>query len=319
MTKEASPTNTRHFDSILTDAERVRRMQRPSGKVDVVLDTDTFNEIDDQYALAYLIRSEDKVNLQAIYAAPFHNHHSEGPADGMERSYHEIFRVLQLLGNEEYGKYTYRGSDRFLENEKEPVFSPAAEDLVKRALDHDADHLLYVVSIAAITNIASAILMCPEIINRIVVIWLGGNTLEWPDNREFNCRQDVAAARVVFNSGVPLIQLPCMGVVSSFAISEPELRQWLTGKNAFCDYIMEATIEEARIVCPHKTWTKAIWDVTAAAWLIDGKFMKERLLPRPIPEYDDHWGRDETRPLMKYVYHINRDALFEDLFYKITK
>lgn len=303
----------------LSEWERIRRMERPAGTADVVLDTDTFNEIDDQYALAYLIRSSDKLKLQAIYAAPFFNHHSESPKDGMERSYDEIFRVLKLIGNEEYGKVTFRGSERFLPSEKEPVPSPAAEDLVKRALGHDQDNLLYVIAIGAITNVASAILMCPEIVNHIVVIWLGGHSLDWPDNHEFNCFQDVAAARVVFNSGVPLVQLPCMGVVSSFAATEPDLRCWLTGKNAFCDYMMETTIEEAKIWAQGKAWAKPIWDVAAVAWLLDERFMKDRLVPRPIPEYDDHWGRDDTRPLMKYVYHINRDALFEDLFDKISR
>ncbi len=303
----------------LSEAELAARLQRPDGPADVVLDTDTFNEIDDQYALAYLIRSNDRLRLQAIYAAPFDNHHSKGPKDGMERSYKEIFNVLKLLGSEEYGKVTYRGSDRFLENEQTPVSSPAAEDLVKRALEHKGDDPLYVVAIAAITNIASAILMCPEIVRHIVVIWLGGHSLDWPDNREFNCRQDVAAARVVFNSGVPLVQLPCMGVVSSFAVSEPELRHWLSGKNAFCDYMVEATVAEAHMFSKIKTWTRSIWDVTAVAWLVDERFMKDRLIHRPIPEYDDHWGRDETRPLMKYVYYIDRDALFEDLFNKITR
>ncbi len=35
----------------------VQRLRRPKGIVDVVLDTDTFNEIDDQYAIAYLLQS----------------------------------------------------------------------------------------------------------------------------------------------------------------------------------------------------------------------------------------------------------------------
>ena len=38
--------------------------------MDVVLDTDTYNEIDDQYALAYLIKNDEKLKLKAIYAAP---------------------------------------------------------------------------------------------------------------------------------------------------------------------------------------------------------------------------------------------------------
>ncbi|MBS7176891.1 MAG: nucleoside hydrolase, partial [Clostridiales bacterium] len=58
------------------DEKLIRRLRRPEGKVDVVLDTDTYNEIDDQFALSYLVKSDDKLNLKAVYAAPFHNHHS---------------------------------------------------------------------------------------------------------------------------------------------------------------------------------------------------------------------------------------------------
>ncbi len=34
------------------------------------------NEVDDQFALAYAIKSSDKLNLEAVYAAPFHNNRS---------------------------------------------------------------------------------------------------------------------------------------------------------------------------------------------------------------------------------------------------
>ena len=82
--------------------QSIARLKRPQGRIDVVLDTDTFNEVDDQFALAYLLQSEDRLNLKAIYAAPFDNHHSNGPKDGMERSYEEIFRVLAMLKKSQY-------------------------------------------------------------------------------------------------------------------------------------------------------------------------------------------------------------------------
>ena len=53
------------------NVDLIKRLEKPKGKVDVVLDTDTFNEIDDQFALAYLIQSSEKLNLKAVYAAPF--------------------------------------------------------------------------------------------------------------------------------------------------------------------------------------------------------------------------------------------------------
>ena len=77
-------------------------LQVPAGRVDAVLDTDTYNEIDDQFALSYMFLSPEKFNLKAIYAAPFFNSHSTSPKDGMERSYDEIMKLLGLLGRNEY-------------------------------------------------------------------------------------------------------------------------------------------------------------------------------------------------------------------------
>ena len=57
-------------NAVNTNEFLLRRLEKPKGKIDVVIDTDTFNEVDDQFALAYLIRSSDKLNLKAIYAAP---------------------------------------------------------------------------------------------------------------------------------------------------------------------------------------------------------------------------------------------------------
>lgn len=300
------------------DATLIRRLQRPTGKVDVVIDTDTFNEIDDQYALAYLIKSDDKLDLKAIYAAPFYNQKSTGPADGMEKSYNEIMNVLTLLEREDLKEHVYRGSTQYLPSETEPVISDAAKDLAERAMQYTEENPLYVIAIGAITNVASALLLKPEMKDHIVLIWLGGHALEWPDNREFNLFQDIAAARIVFGCGVPLVQLPCMGVVSAFATSGPELEYHLRGKNKLCDYLVDVTTAEANECYGGATWTRSIWDVTAVAWLL-GDFMDERLEHSPIPEYDDHYAFDHTRHLYKYVYHIHRDDLFADLFEKLAK
>ena len=105
----------------MTAEQRIKNLSVPAGPVDVVLDTDTYNEIDDQFALAYLLRSTEKLNTKAIYAAPFFNQHSEGPADGMERSYEEIKKILTLMG-EEYP--VFKGSDRYLENKDMSLISP---------------------------------------------------------------------------------------------------------------------------------------------------------------------------------------------------
>ena len=46
---------------MLTQEQRLSMLQPPNGKVDAVVDTDTYNEIDDQFALSYLIKSDRSV------------------------------------------------------------------------------------------------------------------------------------------------------------------------------------------------------------------------------------------------------------------
>ena len=292
----------------------VKRLEKPKGPVDVVLDTDTFNEIDDQFALAYLIKKSNQLNLKAVYAAPFLNEKSSSPGDGMEKSYNEILKIMSLMKRDDLKPIAFKGSDRYLPSESEPVLSPAAEHLVELATGYCADDQLYVVVIGAITNVASALLIKPEIKDKIVIVWLGGHAHDWPDTKEFNLYQDVAAARIVFGCGVPVVQLPCMGVVSAFRTGGPELEHWLRGKNELCDYLVDYTTTQVIKDGGLKTWTRVIWDVTAVAWLLDGKFMLDRIEKSPIPEYNGYYTFGKTRHPIRYVFHIDRDALFYDLF-----
>ncbi|MCL2810035.1 MAG: nucleoside hydrolase [Treponema sp.] len=301
------------------NAGLLTRLQKPNRKIDVVLDTDTFNEIDDQFALAFLIKSDEKLNLKGIYAAPFFNQNSSSPADGMEKSYNEIFNVLTLMKRDDLKPLVKRGSFRYLPSETEYVDSDAAKSLAELAMQYSPDRPLYVVGIGAITNVASAIIMKPEIIDRIVIVWLGGSALHWPDNMEFNISQDVAAARVIFGCGAAMVQLPCMGVVSSFTTSGPELEYWLRGKNDLCNYLLDVTTKAANHDSGISTWTRVIWDVTAVGWLLDGDFMNDRLEHCPIPEYSHRYSFDNRRHLYRYVYHINRDNLFKELFEKLAR
>ena len=302
----------------MTNEQRLKNLEVPKGHVDVVLDTDAYNEIDDQFAIAYLLRSKEKLNTKAIYAAPFYNSHSTGPENGMERSYDEIIKLLALLDEK---VEVFKGSKKYLDDEKTPVVSPAALDLAKRADGYTPENPLYVVAIGAITNVASAILINPKVAENTVVVWLGGHALHYHNTKEFNMRQDVAAARVVMNSGVPFVQLPCNGVVSSFRISKPELEYWLKGKNKIGDYLAENTINEAEIHAKGKPWTRCIWDVTAVGWLLNdsGKLMNSRVTAMSVPSYDHYYTVLPNAHPMRYVYHINRDALMEDMINKILR
>lgn len=291
----------------------------PEGKVAAILDTDAYNEIDDQFAIAYMLRSEEKFDVKGICAAPFYNAKSDTPADGMHKSYDEILKLLHLLNKDSMKGRVYLGSETYLPAEDEPVESDAARFIVKTAQDFTAENPLYLVAIGAITNIASAILLDRSICEKCVVVWLGGNALHMPHNREFNLMQDVSAARVVFESGIPLVQLPCEGVIDRLTTTRWELEHWLSGQDELCDYLVKTTVDEAESYAAGKPWSRVIWDVSTVAWFFneDGHLMKSRMIPTPIPGYDNHYEAGTHEHQMSYVYSIDRDAVLEHLFRKL--
>jgi inosine-uridine nucleoside N-ribohydrolase len=279
----------------------------------MILDTDVYNEIDDLYALAYAMLSPDKVDLLAITAAPFLNSRSTSAADGMEQSYNEAFRVRGLVDADSKIPI-YRGSTAFMTREKKPVESEAAEAIIR--LVRESDETVYIVAIGAITNVASALLMAPDIAEKAVLIWLGGHALHWKDNKEFNLYQDVPSAQVVFDSKIPLVQIPCNGVCSFFHTTIPELSYYLEGKNPLCDYLMDETRKYNKKNTP--CWSKVIWDVTAVAALVRPDTLDMVEIPRPIVTDNSNYATDWARPHYLYVRHISRDKLYDDLFKKLV-
>lgn len=293
--------------------QNISRLMPPRGKVRMVLDTDTYNEVDDQFALAYALMSPEAIELEAVYAAPFHNDRSTGPADGMEKSYEEILRIFHKLKRSPEGM-VFRGSTEYLKDWDHPVDSEAARDLVKRAMSR-TDEPLYVVAIGAITNIASAILMEPEIIDRIRVVWLGGNALYWPHTWEFNLMQDIPSSRLIFDCGVPLVQLPCAGVVDHLLTTIPELEFYLDGKSEIGTYLTDIVRHYTRNPFG---WSKVLWDISAVAYIVNPEWTPSHLVHSPILTDQRTWSVDQSRHFIRVVYQVNRDAIFADVFKKLA-
>ena len=298
----------------MSDEEMLRRLTIPEGRLDMVLDTDTYNEVDDQFALAYSLLSPERLNVQAIYAAPFFNDRSVGPEDGMEKSFDEIVRLLGKMGRSADG-FVYKGSRTFMSDAVTPVDSPAARDLIARAMARPDDDPLYVVAIGAITNVASAILMEPRITRKIVVVWLGGNPTAFPFAKEFNLSQDVHAANIMLDCGVPFILIPCLGVASHLLSTVAELEETIAGKNPLCDALVELYSAYEK---DHFGWAKEIWDVSAIAVLINPDWVPTKLIHAPMLTKYSNWAFDDRRHFMREAYFCHRNPIFRDMFRKLA-
>lgn len=299
----------------VSESRRIEMLRPPANRpVRMALDTDTYNEIDDQFAVVYALLSPE-LDVQAIYAAPFHNNRSSGPGDGMEKSYEEILRVLDKLGKSPEG-FAFKGSTNYIADLEKPERSPAALDLIERAKKSSPQDPLYVAAVGAITNVANAILIEPSIIQNIVLVWLGGNGHNWPHQREFNYMQDLKASRVVFDSGVPLVQLPCTPVVTHFTTTVPEMERYVGGRGPIGDYLLTIFKDYHK---DHFAWSKVLWDMTAVAWLVNDKWLPSDLVHSPIVTDNYTFSFDPSRHMIRVVNFVNRDPIFRDFFTKLDK
>lgn len=282
-----------------------------AGVVRVVVDTDTDNEIDDQFAVAYALLSPERIRVEALYAAPFHNQRSTGPEDGMLRSYDELHRLLDRLPR--HGATpVHHGARGWLPAPGQPVSSPAAVDLVTRA--GQAEEPLFVVAIGAPTNVASALLMEPAITDRIVVVWLGGNPRYWHRAVEFNVEQDMHAAHVLFDSRVPLVHVPCRNVTEHLRTTQAEIDRIVRGSGAIGDYLAGIYTDH---FADHFARSKVLWDLGAVAWLVNPEWVPTAAVHSPLLTTEGTWSHDPRRHLIREALEVDRDAIFADLFRKL--
>jgi len=289
----------------LSQAQRERALALPrrEGKLRLVLDTDTKNEIDDQFAVVYTLLSP-RLSCEAIYAAPFYKPEYPSAKLGMEASFEEIHTVLQRMGKHGEGRTVLRGSDAWLSDLKKPVESEAARDLIERCLS--SDEPLYVVAIGALTNIASALWLEPRIAEKMVLLWLGGNPESWYTTREYNLQGDVDATKLVLDSGVPMVRFPCKNVAEHIRSTPAEIDRYVRPCGAIGEYL--ADIFAGYI--PGEVRSKVLWDLLPIAWLNEPRWAPTELRPVPILRDDFTWDLSDTsRPIYRVAIDADRDGI----------
>jgi inosine-uridine nucleoside N-ribohydrolase len=278
----------------------------------MVLDTDAYNEIDDQFAIVHAVLSADRAQLEAINAAPFRNPQT-APGDGMRQSYEEIHRVLDVLGHT--GTPVLEGATEWLTDGTVDAPSPATRDLIERARS-GGDEPLYIVTIGAPTNVSAALLVAPDIVERVVVVWLGGNSFSWPTAREFNLEQDLRASRVLFDSGVALVHVPCFNGADHLSTTRAEIEQYVRPAGKAGQFLAERF---AGHVEDRPGVSKVIWDLAATAWLLEPSWTTSVLTPSPVLTDQLTWSLDAGRHLVSEVTYVQRDPIFSDLFRRLEE
>jgi len=280
-------------------------------KINVILDTDTYNECDDQFALAYLLKSQERFNIEAITVAPYHHDNNISIPEGNEKSYNEIVKICKYLNFDTTNK-VYKGSEDYLQNNYNET-TKAVEKIIEIAMKNEKT---YILSIGAITNIAIAILKEPRIIDRIEIVWLGGHSLLQNKNDEFNFRQDIKAVQTVFESNVKLTIIPCKSVASNLRISIYELEHFLKGKNELCDYLCQRFYNDGVHGIQER---RVIWDISVIAYLINKDWFEEKKMDCPEINKDLSYTFNKNDRKIKFVTYLDSDKIYNDLFDKLVE
>ena len=149
------------------------------------------------------------------------------------------------------------------------------------------------------------------------MVWLGGHPPYWPDTREFNLRQDVPGAQVLFDSGAAVVQIPCALVAEQLRTTLPEMERYVRGRGVIGDYLYGLYRD---YVSASFAKSKVIWDISTVAYAVNAAWMESDLHPSPVLLPDVTWGPvDPSRHPVRIIRHIDRDAVYGDLFAKLER
>ena len=312
------------------DAWYHERLEPRAGRLRVVIDTDAANEIDDPFAIAWALLSPDRLQVEAVYAAPYSFAHRRSqsrvqqhrqfdpPGVGMERSHAAIQAVYDKLGLDSRGRVLH-GSTRYLAALDAPERSPATDHLIATALAMPAREPLYVVAIGCATNVANALLLEPAIAERIVVVWTSGYPSHAPHpNHSFNLEQDLPASRWLLDSGVPHVYLPGFHVGAQLRLSLPEMERWVRGRGAIGEHLFDLytnnPLWDLLGITSFEAHSWVIWDLINIAWLIDPAWVPSEIVRTPWLCDDKRWRADASRHPMREAHGVQRDTIFEAFF-----
>ena len=121
---------------------------------------------------------------------------------------------------------------------------------------------------------------------------------------------------MIFDCGAPVALLPAMGVTSHMLATVPEFREYLLGKNALCDALVELFSAYSD---DHFGWAKEIWDVAAIGYMINADWVPTVVEPSPRLSMDGCWSRDARRHPVRIAQFARRNDIFRDMYRKLAK
>lgn len=279
-------------------------------KIPVVLSTDVGNEIDDQWTISYLLL-QPSLEVLGVMSA----HAPSIPAPAGRTSYRILIDVVENRMGMRTHPPLIEGGSSPLENARTPRLSPAVNFLIETSKSFTKDNRLTVLMIGAGTDVASAILTDPTIVNRIRVIQMGFTDERGGD--EFNVANDVRAVQAILDSDVPLVIGPGKVCRESLSLSLDQARQMLSERGPIGAWLLEEYqawyyryVKPLRVNDFSKPWI--IWDNITLAYVL--QMTEQHTGPRPRMKDDMTFepAAKETNRTVTWITDVDEKRMWTD-------
>lgn len=255
----------------------------------VVLDCDTANEVDDQFAIAHAL-GEETLEVQAVISV--HNTTAHGPGS-RDMYQEEAERVVALCESE---VPCIPGAERPMERREELVPSAGLEFLVQEARRGP----LTIIATGPATDVASLFLVAPESRENVRVVWLGGFGDEasyrlWQNRMgELNGRADIAAWRTLLEEPVDLLHVPTWPAPAKILVDPASFGEELRAiGRPIASYLAEILELWAGEYGDAPEAKKELWDLACIAAVADPESVTVE--PLAVPTLDAAGAHDFTQ------------------------
>lgn len=283
-------------------------------KVPAILSTDVGNEIDDQWAIAYLLTNPEFEVLGIISA---HAPTLSPPAA------HTTYLVLLDEVENRLRMVThpplFEGSSLPLADVQTPRLNAGVDFIVRSSKGFSKDNRLTLFTTGAATDVASAILHDPSIVDRIRVVAMGFSS--WAKGGdEYNVLNDIKAWQVILQSDVPVVVGAgdvCRAHLSltleqagDLVSKQGPVGAWLWGE--FSDFYYRY-VKPIRKDDFSKPWI--IWDIITLAHALG--MTTQEVYPRPTLRDDATFERPQTQKTITWITAVDEKRLWPDFVAKL--
>lgn len=283
-------------------------------KVPVILSTDVGNEIDDQWAITYMLL-DPTFDINGIISA----HAPNFPDPSAHGTYEVLVDVVEHRLKMAKHPPLFEGSSLALADNKTPRENRGVEFIIETSKRFTRENRLVVFTIGAATDVASAILEDPSIVERIQVIAMGFRSLE-QGGKEYNVQNDPRAWQVILDSNVP-VTIGSADVCKTFlSLNYEQARKLISGHGAIGAWLWQEYqawymqhVEPVGKKDSSKSWV--IWDIIVLAK--EEKMTTSKRVPRPRLADDLSFQPADTDKTITWITSVNSRALWADFIRRL--